>query len=119
MRLEERPAAEWGKRRFRYSCPSCGAHGSREATAERALQYARRAKDPGRKYTRASVTCEYYKRHSFKDRVIKCESVFADGVVTSSTFADKKTIMVHMQKYCRGRPDECPLKQLCSAKYEK
>lgn len=119
MELEVRSASEWGKRRYRYTCAACGAHGSREATAQRAFAFAMRKTDPGRKYTRQPITCEYYKRHSFKEHVIKCESVFAEGMLTSNSFADKKTMLIHVQQYCRGNPDACPVRQMCQAKYKK
>lgn len=118
MRAEERRRAEWGRRRYRYSCPKCGAHTSRELSLRKAYEAALRRREPEECLTREVIICPYHRRHSYKDRSLSCESCMRGGMTTTTTFSDKKLMIAHMQMYCRTDPDACPVARECTRKYE-
>lgn len=119
MQLEERSKAEWGRRRYRYTCPNCGAHGGRGFSAADAYRCMQREKGkrPESQLTHSEILCPYHKRHSYKNRSLTCESCFAEGYVTTTAFADKKHMLKHMQMYCRKTPGQCPIAIECAKKY--
>lgn len=118
MELETRPKTERGERRHRYVCPMCGAHTRWARTPADAWRSADIKAGPERCYTREPVLCPYYRQHSYKDHKIQCESCITEGIMMSTSFYDKRVMILHMQNYCRGKSEKCPVAIACTKKYE-
>lgn len=112
MILDVLPRAEYGDRRYRMRCPHCGAVSRREATGKKAREKAQ-VQSMERRYTRMPILCPYYREHNYGAHRLKCESAIKAGMATSTAFYDKRLMLIHMRRYCRGEHDKCPIARAC------